>query len=163
LVGTTHALFRVLAGALVVAGLLSSTLAPGSALAGPARPSLPQIERDFMCPVCGVPLTVAESPQADRERAFIRDLYQRGQSETQIKRAMVGQFGSSVLVLPPHHGFDLSAYLVPLIALAVLLAGLAFLLVRWRRPTGADPPAPVAPLTPGEARRLDEDLARWRG
>jgi cytochrome c-type biogenesis protein CcmH/NrfF len=118
-----------------------------------------------MCPVCGVPLSVAESPQAERERAFIRDLYNRGQTEAQIKRAMVDQFGSSVLVLPPHHGFNLSAYLVPLIALAALLAGLAVLLVRWRwrRPAGVDPPAPAASLTPGESRRLDEDLARWRG
>jgi len=161
---TGLALLVMAAGLLAPPGIASP---PPAALGAPAqvsRPSLPQIEREFMCPVCGVPLNVAESPQADRERAFIRDLYARGDSEAQIRRALVNEFGSAVLALPPHHGFDLSAYLVPLGAVSVLLAGLAVLLVRWRRRPASPGMGPAAdPLTPSESRRLDEDLAHWRG
>ena len=68
---------------------------------------------------CKIPLNVAQSPQADRERAFIQGLIDRGESEGQIKTALVGQYGPAVLGLPEAHGFDLAAYLVPL---AVVLA-----------------------------------------
>ena len=48
----------------------------GQAAATP-RTSLPAIERQVMCVTCKIPLNVAESPQADRERAFIRALIAR--------------------------------------------------------------------------------------
>ena len=97
------------------------------------RTSLPAIERQVMCVTCKIPLNVAQSPQADRERAFIQSLIDQGQTEAQIKRALVGQYGPAVLALPSAHGFDLAAYLVPLAALLALLAVLALLLPRWRR------------------------------
>ena len=86
-----------------------------------------------MCVTCKIPLNVAESPQADRERAFIQELIDQGQSEAQIKQALVGQYGPTVLGLPAAHGFDLAAYLVPLAAVLALLATLLTLLPRWRR------------------------------
>ena len=97
------------------------------------RTSLPVIERQVMCVTCKIPLNVAESPQADRERAFIQGLIDEGQTEAQIKRALVAQYGPTVLGLPSAHGFDLAAYLVPLAAFLALLATLALLLPRWRR------------------------------
>ena len=66
-----------------------------------------------MCVTCKIPLNVAESPQADRERAFIRELIDEGRDEAQIKHALVGQYGTTVLALPPASGFDLTVYLVP--------------------------------------------------
>ncbi len=104
-----------------------------AALAAAPRASLPQIERQVMCVTCKIPLEVAESPQADRERAFIQGLIDEGEDESQIKRALVGQYGPAVLALPSASGFDLAAYLVPLAAVLVLLAALAVLLPRWRR------------------------------
>ena len=86
-----------------------------------------------MCVTCKIPLNVAESPQADRERAFIRELIDEGRDEAQIKHALVGQYGTTVLALPPASGFDLTVYLVPAAVVAVLLALLATLLLRWRR------------------------------
>ena len=90
---------RAAAARRALASLLAVAPAAGARTARRAR-SLPQIERQVMCVTCKIPLNVAESPQADRERAYIQSLIDRGQSEAQIKRALVGQYGPTVLGLP---------------------------------------------------------------
>ena len=124
--------------------------------------SLPTIERRVMCVTCKIPLIVAESPQADRERAFIRGLIAEGESEAQIERAMVDQYGPAALGLPSTHGFDLAAYLVPLAAVLALAGTLALLLPRWRRRAHAQTDqAATSALSATETARLDADLARF--
>jgi cytochrome c-type biogenesis protein CcmH len=151
---------RRLLGALLLAAAVAC---PGTnAAAAIARTSLPAIERQVMCVTCKIPLNVAQSPQADRERAFIQGLIDQGENEAQIKDALVAQYGPSVLALPRAQGFDLTVYLVPLAVLLVLLATVAVLLPRWRRRARArqsdqDAPAPV--LAAGDAARLEADLA----
>jgi cytochrome c-type biogenesis protein CcmH/NrfF len=152
-----RALLLALVG--VAAGALA---APLTSIAG-TRPSLPAIERQVMCVSCKIPLNVAESQQADRERAFIRGLIGQGEGEAQIKRSLVAQYGPAVLGLPSTHGFDLAAYLVPLAVVVGLIALLAMLLPRWRRRprAGHDPPGPTPSLDATDAERLDADLARF--
>jgi cytochrome c-type biogenesis protein CcmH len=147
--------------------------APAQALAAPAqahapRASLPAVERRVMCVTCKIPLMVAQSPQANREREFIRGLIAEGDTQAQIERALVAQYGPAVLGLPAAHGFDLSAYLVPLAVLVGLLGLLAFLLPRWRRQARARAAASAPAdsnggggLTAAERARLDADLARF--
>jgi cytochrome c-type biogenesis protein CcmH len=155
---------------IALGGVLAIVLAAGAgggtwaaASVAASRPSLPTIERQVMCVTCKIPLNVAQSPQADRERAFIQSLIDGGQTEAQIKRALVGQYGSTVLALPSTHGFDLAAYLVPLAALLALVAVLAVLLPRWRTRAlaangkGTSPPT----LSATDTARLDADLARF--
>jgi cytochrome c-type biogenesis protein CcmH/NrfF len=127
------------------------------------RTSLPVIERQVMCVTCKIPLNVAQSPQADRERAFIQSLIGRGESEAEVKNALVGQYGPTVLGLPATHGFDLAAYLVPLAVVLGLIALLAVLLPRWRRQAHRqrDVEPPPTPLSPADSARLDSDLARF--
>jgi cytochrome c-type biogenesis protein CcmH len=140
------------------------TLASASA-ATPAKPrtTLPVIERQVMCVTCKIPLNVAQSPQADRERAFIQELIDQGRSEGQIKDALVGQYGRAALALPSDHGFDIAAYLVPLAAFLALVAALVVLLPKWRRYARAQAArAPIEqPLSPTDAARLDADLSRF--
>ncbi|HTZ65716.1 MAG TPA: cytochrome c-type biogenesis protein CcmH [Solirubrobacteraceae bacterium] len=143
------------------------------AIAAPAqaeapRASLPAIERRVMCVTCKIPLMVAQSPQADRERVFIRGLIAEGEDQSQIERALVAQYGPSALALPAAHGFDLTAYLVPLAALLGLLGLFALLLPRWRRQARARVAATTAMngdgssgLTAAERARLDADLAQF--
>jgi cytochrome c-type biogenesis protein CcmH/NrfF len=154
---------------ITLGGVLAILLAAGTgagmvaAASAAARPSLPTIERQVMCVTCKIPLNVAQSPQADRERAFIQSLIDGGQTEAQIKRALVGQYGSTVLALPGTHGFDIAAYLVPLAALLALVAMLALLLPRWRiraRAANARGTAPPT-LSATDSARLDADLARF--
>jgi cytochrome c-type biogenesis protein CcmH len=151
-------------------GVLAVLLALGTfaAAAGAAprqapRTTLPVIERQVMCVTCKIPLNVAQSPQADRERAFIQSLIDQGQDEAQIKRALVGQYGPTVLGLPSAHGFDLTAYLVPLAAVLGVLAVLILLLPRWRRRAGSQEggEAAAGTLDASSAARLESDLARF--
>jgi len=149
----------------LVASALSTganALPTGSGAIAPAT-SLPVIERQVMCVTCKIPLNVAESPQADRERALIRRLIAAGKSEAQVKTALVGQYGAAVLGLPASKGFDLAAYLVPVAVVLALLALLALLLPSWRRHSRANTViAPGAPeLSEGDAARLDADLRRF--
>jgi cytochrome c-type biogenesis protein CcmH/NrfF len=153
---------RAALGALAAIGAIGA-LSPMAILATTApRASLPAIERRVMCVTCKIPLIVAQSPQADRERALIRGLIAAGQSESQIERALVSQYGPTALGLPSAHGFDLAAYLAPLAAVLVLAATLALLLPRWRRrarhPSG---PRTAPTLSAAERARLDADLARF--
>ena len=155
------------------ASALALVLAAGAISGGPAfatppaRASLPAIEREVMCVTCKIPLELAQSPQADRERAFIATLIGRGYGAAQIKRALVAQYGTSVLALPSAHGFDLAVYVVPLAALLAVIALLAVLLPRWRRAGSARPDgdsrgahAPP-PMSPEDAARVAADLSRF--
>jgi cytochrome c-type biogenesis protein CcmH len=117
-----------------------------------------------MCVTCKIPLEVAESPQADREREFIQSLINEGQDEAQIKRSLVAQYGPTVLALPRAQGFDLTVYLVPLAVFLALLATIAVLLPRWRRHARTQAGSVVLeapPLDPAASARLDADLARF--
>jgi cytochrome c-type biogenesis protein CcmH len=144
----------------------ASAAAPSSAAAATPstvpRTSLPAIERQVMCVTCKIPLNVAQSPQADRERAYIESLIEQGETEAQIKRALVGQYGPAVLGLPAAHGFGLAAYLLPIAVVLSLLAALALLLPRWRRQARAQAArgTPRPTLDAADAARLDADLAR---
>ncbi len=147
---------------LAVAIALGALLAAGPAAAVAPRTSLPQIERQVMCVTCKIPLNVAQSAQADRERAFIQGLIDEGRDEAEIKQSLVGQYGASVLGLPADHGFDAAAYLVPLGAVIGLGATLLVLLPRWRRRARARTDGDrQQSLAPEDAARLDADLARF--
>ncbi|HEX8050428.1 MAG TPA: cytochrome c-type biogenesis protein CcmH [Solirubrobacterales bacterium] len=137
--------------------------APTAAAAEP-RASLTEIEKQVMCPVCGTLLQLAESPQAQREKAFIRRLIAEGKSEEQVKDALVAEYGDEVLALPQGSGFSLSAYVVPIVAFLVAAVALALGVLRWRRAGGgSDDGSGARPSGPrGEdAERLDADLARY--
>jgi cytochrome c-type biogenesis protein CcmH len=116
-----------------------------------------------MCVTCKIPLNVAQSPQANEERAYIQELIDQGQSETQIKSSLVEQYGPAVLGLPRAHGFDLTAYLVPLAVLLALIATLLVLLPSWRRQarSAVTRRGPPAALDPTDAARLESDIARF--
>ena len=74
-----------------------------------------------MCTTCNVALNIAEGPQADRQRAFIRGLIAQGLDKQQIKAALVAEYGEDVLALPESDGFGITAYAIPF-ALVALLA-----------------------------------------
>jgi cytochrome c-type biogenesis protein CcmH len=126
------------------------------------KATLPDVEDEVMCPICGTALNLSASPQADRERAFIRREIAAGKTKDQIKDELVAQYGTRVLAEPPKSGFDLAAWLVPGAAIVVAAIAIAIGLRRWRRAgRGGGPPKPGPPLDPSDAERLDADLARY--
>jgi cytochrome c-type biogenesis protein CcmH len=142
--------------------VLAAILLLGAAAPEP-KTTLPDVEDEVMCPICGTALNLSGAPQADRERAFIRRLIAAGKTKDEIKDALVAQYGREVLAEPRKSGFDLTAWLVPGAAILLAAVGIALGLRRWRhaardtdRSPGGDPP-----LEPAEAERLDADLARY--
>ncbi len=152
---------RLVGGLLLAAALLA--LAPVAAGAAP-RTSVSEVESEVMCPVCGTLLELAESPQAQREKAFIKQLVGSGATKEQIKDALVAEYGREVLALPEGSGFSLSAYLVPVIAFVLAAIALAFGVWRWRRASGSgdgpETPAAAGPSA-AENERLEADLGRY--
>jgi cytochrome c-type biogenesis protein CcmH len=150
--------------------ILLATVAPLLALCGPAtaapraRASLTDIENDVMCVSCRESLAVAQSPQAQFERSYIRMLIGQGLDKAQIEKQLVAQYGPSVLGRPPAHGFNLTVYVLPPAILVIGLAALAIVLPRWRRRSRGGVGAVRTPaLAPADAHRLDEELARFKG
>jgi cytochrome c-type biogenesis protein CcmH len=133
--------------------------------ATPPQPktTLPDVEDEVMCPICGTALNLSAAPQADRERAFIRRQIAAGKTKEEIKDQLVAQYGSQVLAEPSKSGFDLTAWLVPGAAILLAAAAIAIGLRRWRRAAGEQggPQPSGPPVEPAEAERLDADLARY--
>ena len=137
---------------------------PSGALAQTPEPqtSLPDIEDEVMCPICGVPLEHAiDAPQAQRQREFIRELIAQGLTKDEIKDRLVAEFGEEVLAVPEAEGFDLAAWLVPGVALVVAGVGIVVGLQRWRRAGSEEQRAESEEPDQDDAKRLDEDLARY--
>jgi len=153
---------RATLAALLALALLAPV--PLSASAATPQTSLSEISSEVMCPVCGTLLELAESPQAQREKAFVSRLVAAGRSKDQIKDALVAEYGTEVLALPQGSGFDLSAYVVPVVAFLIAVVALTIGVLKWRRagdpPDREGPPAADGP-SPEDAERLDADLARY--
>jgi cytochrome c-type biogenesis protein CcmH len=145
-------------GIATAALLLIAALVAAPASAQEPRASLPDIEDEVMCPICGTLLEESQSPQAERERELIRRLIDEGKDKEQIKDELVTEYGPNVLATPGGSGFDLVAWLVP--GVGLILAGLAIALTLRRVRRGGDGPAAGPPeLSPQDQRRIDADLA----
>ena len=136
------------------------------ALAGPAaaacahpKTSLAFMEGQIMCPTCHTTLDQSDALAAQRIKAKIATLIAQCRSAEQIKSDLVANFGAGILAAPPHAGFDLLAWWLPLggIVLGALLLALG--VWRWTRSRGPDVVEP--PLDPELDRRVDELLARY--
>lgn len=142
---------------------------PATALAQACpRTTLGDVEKEVMCPVCGTPLELAtEAPQANAQRAFIEERVARCDSKDEIKDALVAEFGPGVLSLPEDEGFDLAAYLVPILAVLGAGAAIAFTAARWRRARPAPAGGEHAGTTegpepdPDDSARLEADMRRY--
>jgi cytochrome c-type biogenesis protein CcmH len=140
--------------------LLAITALTSPAMAATPRTNLPDIEDEVMCTICGTLLAESDSPQAESERALIRKLITQGETKDQIEDALVAQYGPRVLATPSGHGFDLLAWLVPGIGIAVALGGICVLL--WRSRGRARPDrSPGSEIDPSDLARLDEDMSSY--
>jgi cytochrome c-type biogenesis protein CcmH/NrfF len=138
------------------------------ALAGPAaaaacthpRTSLPFLEGQVMCPVCHTTLDQSNSAAAKQIEGFISARIAKCWTAQQIETALVKNFGPAILAAPPHKGFDLLAWWLPI---AGVLGGgliLAFGVWRWSRGREEDePPSAGEPRLDAETeQRIDELL-----
>lgn len=130
------------------------------------RPTLADLANEVICPTCHTTIDQSNSPIALRMKAFIRERIAAGDTKSEIKHKLVAQFGESVLAAPPKSGFNLLAWLLPLVGAVVGAAVLAMLARRWRqgKPESWEPGPSSngrSSLTPDLDRRVDEELARF--
>jgi cytochrome c-type biogenesis protein CcmH len=132
--------------------------------ASAAAASLPDIEDEVMCTICGTTLQLSSSPQAERERAFINELIAQGKDKEEIKQALVAEYGENVLAVPEASGFGLAAFIVPIAGVLIALVAVGLAARRWRRARDSAPATqsdPVTEASAAEAERLDSDLGRY--
>lgn len=105
------------------------------------------IEAQLIAPCC-FRQTVAEhqSPQAESVRAEVRRMLDGGAREQEVVDFFVNKYGEAILAAPRARGFNLIAYLMPVLAFGIGLAVVAVQLRRWRR---AGPPRPDGTASSG--------------
>jgi cytochrome c-type biogenesis protein CcmH/NrfF len=143
----------------MVAAIVALAALATSAAACAPQTNLPDVEDEVMCTICGTLLEESDSPQAEGERSLIRKLIAECQTKDQIKNLLVAQYGPRVLATPSAHGFDLAAWIVPGLVIALAIIGLAVGATRLTR--RSRPPDPPAPLDPSDEARLDRDISSY--
>jgi cytochrome c-type biogenesis protein CcmH len=147
---------------IAIACLLAVALAAAApAAAQNADATLPDIEDEVMCVICGTALGLSESPAAERQREFIREQIALGLDKEAIKDVLVVEYGPEVLAVPEAEGFDLAAWVVPGLALIAAAGALAVGIRRWRRDGDHDDEPPHPPGNAGDEERLATDLGRY--
>ena len=80
------------------------------------------------------PDSAVANSQAPAARAIRADIHRRiaaGESDGEIRAAIVKSYTQYVLLVPDGHGIGLVVWIVPIAALFVGMAGLAIALRRW--------------------------------
>jgi cytochrome c-type biogenesis protein CcmH len=145
--------------ALVVLVAALALVAP--AAASEQHPTLRELETEVICPTCKSTLDQSTSPIADRIRRFITQRIAAGDTKSEIKAKLVDQFGQAVLAVPPKKGFNLLAWVLPLVGIGVGAVVVGALAWRWSRARAPASAPPATPLDPELERRVDEELARF--
>lgn len=135
-------------------------LAPAAA-ASERHPTQGEMEAEVVCPTCHTTLDQSDSPIAQRMKVFIAARIRAGDSKSEIERRLVDQFGPAVLAKPSTHGFDLLAWLLPIVGLLLGAVVVGIAAWRWSRARAPRPVAPQQPLDPQLEQRVDEELARF--
>lgn len=141
--------------------------------AGPALAQTPTpneinaVARDLWCPLCsGVRLDNCDLQACVQMREVIAQKLEAGESKEQIKAYFVQQYGDVVLGQPSRTGFNLIAWLFPILAALVGLGWVAYLVFTWRQRRAAPAAAPARTASPSvEAaddylKRVEQELKR---
>ncbi|MES1247469.1 MAG: cytochrome c-type biogenesis protein [Actinomycetota bacterium] len=142
--------------AVVVAALVLAS--PAAAACTHPKTSLSFMEGQVMCPTCHTTLDQSNAPAAQRIKAEIAGMIAQCKSSQQIEDALVVNFGAGILAAPPHKGFDLVAWWLPIAGILVGAALIGAGVWRWTRSRGVEA---EPPLDPELDARVDELLAKW--
>ena len=124
------------------------------------------IDRMIMCPVC--PAETIDQAQVEisfQMRAVIREMLAEGRSREEILDYFVDRYGPDILAAPPKKGANLLAWILPIVGVALGLAGV-FLVIRAmagrnRTPVGPTTGAGPATSAPSTPAATDPELAPY--
>ncbi len=124
--------------------------------------SVSEVARDLRCPTCNSPLDVSNAPAAIDMKRFISQRIDAGWDKQRIIDALVDDFGEGVLSTPPKKGFNLVAWVVPIVVLLLGVLAVPFITRAWaRRRSDTDPEGPD--LSPEDAARVEQELRQLDG
>ncbi len=119
-----------------------------------------ELQQELWCPICqGVRLDVCEQKVCEQMRDMIDNDLAAGKSTEEIKADFIEFYGPVVLGEPPHEGFNLLAWIVPIL---LVVGGLLFVLVltrRWSK-KGTESAVPETSETASVSSEDDDYLAR---
>ncbi|MDQ1692954.1 MAG: cytochrome c-type biosis protein CcmH [Acidobacteriaceae bacterium] len=130
-----HALYLLLIASFVVFGAQASDTANS--------PRYDKLSHKIMCP-CGCNELLGECnhvgcPDSDKMRAKLAASIDKGDDDTSIFRAFQDEYGPTALAAPMFTGFNRFSWWVPPAVLLIGIAGVFFIVRRWRPQTVAMP------------------------
>ncbi len=115
-----------------------------------------EVSKSLICYACpGEPLNIDRCSGGDQMRSAISSMLNEGKSKQQILDYFVAQFGDSILTTVPKKGFNLVAYLGPIVGLLVGIPVAILIIRRWgsaNRQQAADE------ATDGTATPLNDEM-----
>ena len=92
-----------------------------------------KLEKEIMCPVCdGQTLDQSQSLIAEDMKNSIKEKIAEGYNEEEIKNYFVDRYGENVVAYPSSTGFNLLAYLVPILGLILSILIFTFYIRRQK-------------------------------
>ncbi|MCU0508217.1 MAG: cytochrome c-type biogenesis protein CcmH [Anaerolineae bacterium] len=157
--------FALIRKTLIVCALVAVfALALGSGPAQIASAQTPtpnqinEVARELWCPLCnGVRLDNCDLQACIQMREVISQKLEAGESTDNIKAYFVQQYGDVVLGQPSTEGFNLIAWIFPILAAVVGLGWVAYLVVTWRKKQAAPAVAASGAPSGGQLRRPGEE------
>lgn len=93
-----------------------------------------RVTTEIRCPTCqGLSAAVSDAPAARAIRDEVRRRLADGQSEEEVKAALVASYGPGLLLKPEARGVGLLVWVLPVVAIGATLAVLAAMLAHRRR------------------------------
>ena len=97
-----------------------------------AQDRVNNISVTIKCPVCaGESVAVSSAPASLEIRKEIAEQVQQGQTDEQIRSYYAAKYGEAILLTPSASGINALVWILPVVALALALAGLALAFRRW--------------------------------
>ena len=92
-----------------------------------------KLEKEIMCPVCdGQTLDQSQSLIAEDMKNSIKEKISEGYNEEEIKNYFIDRYGQNVVAYPSTTGFNLLAYLVPILGLILSILIFTFYIRRQK-------------------------------
>ncbi|ORJ60592.1 cytochrome c-type biogenesis protein [Geothermobacter hydrogeniphilus] len=124
-----------------------------------------EVTESLICYACpGEPLSIDRCSGGDRMREAIRSMLAEGKNKQQILDYFVAQFGDSILTTVPKRGFNLVAYLGPIVGLLIGIPVAILVIRRWgsagQRQTTEKPAGTETVLDDKMKQQIETELAR---
>lgn len=127
------------------------------------------INRSLMCPVCpSETIDQSRVELAQQMRDLVVEMLEQGRSKEEIRDFFVSRYGEDVLAAPPKSGFNILIWIVPVLALPIVVTTLVMVLRNMRRRRGD--PAEGSLASSGSEEdlkpylvRVDEEMGKVLG